>query len=61
MKKLPEDKFPYCKAQIKFTDFSSRKENDRKPHIITKFIPFVKDSLAERQYLTSVNCECKDV
>ena len=39
IKKLTEDKFPYCKTQIKSRGFSSRKEK-RKPHIITKYTTF---------------------
>ena len=43
--------FYYYEAQIKSGGFSSRKQNEGNL-IITKLTPFLKDNLAEHQYLT---------
>ena len=36
-------------------------KQNKKPQIITKFTPFLQSLLAERRYLTILNCECKHV
>ena len=45
IKELLEDKFSYCKVQIKSIDQYFQKRKWRKPHIITTFTPFLESSL----------------